>query len=175
MRTPFSLQLYALVLAAALACPSAHAQQAQANDPDDAQSIPFELPAEVIAAGDGVEDQQGELWALLDATPEACAEHFSEMYRQGEPLQDGWRISGFGTGPDARQRRRWRYGVITEDGTLRQLTVTDDNGQCRVALSTDAMTIRSDRFRWPWPELVVPPGSTQTGQVIPLDTLLQDP
>ncbi len=172
MRFSFHLTLAALSLTAGAAT---HAQQVPAAPTEQAPTLPFALPADTIAAGDGVVDQQGEIWALLNATPETCAEYFSEMYRQSEPLREGWRISGFGTGPDAQQRRRWRYGVITEDGTLRQLTVTDQNGQCRVALSNDAITIRADRFRWPWPELLVPPGSSRSGQVIPLDTLQQDP
>jgi hypothetical protein len=178
MKLRHALPLLCLALCATIPPSGSHAQETTPGESDTEfvlQQFPLELPADVIAAGESMQNQQGEYWALLDSNAEACAEHFSELYRSAAPLRDGWRLSGFGTGPDARQRRRWRYGVISEDGQLRRLTVTDEDGQCRVGFSTDSITIRADRFRWPWPELTIPEGSSLAGTPIPLDTLNQNP
>lgn len=146
MIAPLRWTLVALVLLAASTA------QAQTDSSGRLQSIPFELPFDLL------DEEVGEdVFAQVLAVPyDECVEFFQQSLEDSAELAPGWTIGGQGrdTAED-----HWRFGLLYEHRILYDMIVRRDSFGCRVEVGADADPIPGGRYRWSYPPLRLSDGT----------------
>ena len=152
-----------LLLATLAGVPTLVSAPAAAQSP----GFPFALPQPVVSAqADGA---TGDQVATLGMSLTECAAWFTDRYAQALELAPGYTLAGYGTEPGP-ENRRYTVGVLQARNALRQLELSETEGQCVVRLSHQLWIIQTDEFRWSWAPLPL-----LNGERLELDPLLQAP
>ncbi|MFT6396839.1 MAG: hypothetical protein ACJAYU_001582 [Bradymonadia bacterium] len=136
----------------ALVLLSASRVAAQADASARLESIPFELPFELLH-----EETDDDLFAQVLAVPyDECVSFFQDALEQDSELAPGWTVGGQGLDT---AEQHWRFGLLYEHRILYDVIVRRDSLGCRVEVGADADPIPGGRYRWSYPPLRLSDGT----------------
>lgn len=115
------------------------------------ETLPFELPFEVVVAEDG-----DTIVRVVDIGYEACVEHFRESLAEGRALASGWTVGGQGYDVEL---GAWRFSLMADRRTVYDMVVRRDARGCRIEVSGGAHPTPGGRWRWRYPDLELSDGT----------------